>query len=263
MRRRLEVLVLLVALTLGMAHAGWGAAAASGGSSVQSTIPEAPLEALGKKPPLPPLQTESWPGLPPGFSQRSSSDHPAGTFLSALINPIAIFFVLILVGVNLYLAREVAHHCQRPVRAVCAWSLLMPYVVPLVFLMLPDPDESAGAAVASRKSAPLEEVAPAEEAEAGAANAAQGYANATAYFHQSTTRFNKPFFERELMRFMRMTPHATEWLVIRTRQEELWACRIISATQEGLKLVVAANDVWDERELTYFKIVELQVIPAA
>lgn len=236
-----------------------------------STIPPAPLEALGKKSPLAPIQIESWPGIPIGFQQRSANDAPAVTFLSALLSPIAIFFILMAVGVNLYLAREVAHHCQRPVKTVCGLSLLGPYIVPLIFLLLPEPGAAPAVEAAPKKKkaqakaevAAVESPAEAPAAEQAATEHAGGYANATAYFHQSQVRFNKSFCDRELIRFMRMTPHATEWLVVRTRQEEMWACRIASATQDGLTLVVAANDVWDERVLTYFKIVEMQIIPAA
>ena len=220
----------------------------------------APPQEVPPRPPMAAKTVDAWTGMPDGFEPRGKMEHPAGTFWDATFgSPMMLFFLLLAMGVNVYLAREVAHCNRYPAKIVCGLSVVGPFLAPLIFLLLPKGGKRA-------KTVSVQTVPEPASATPQPAPDPQPIAQAdengvVAYYHSSQVKFNRHFFNTELMRFMRAIPSETEWLLARTKRgEELWACRIATVSEETVTLVVAAGNIWDNKVLRMYEIEDIQII---
>jgi hypothetical protein len=234
---------------------------APGAAPTRLALPAAPADELPVRRPLTPLTAGTWRGMPGDFVPISdpNAEHPS--LLGSLVaSPISLFFFLLIHGANFYLAREVADCRLRPRKFICGLAVLVPFIVPLVFMLLPVPESRA---VQPARSRVAESAAfAAAEAEANyqpepVAAAAAPPPAAGGYYHCDQVKFNRNFFTTELMRFNRSVPMG-EWLVVRTKEgQEYWAGRIASADVEKVILSVAVGDVWSDQELRYYQMNEI------
>jgi len=231
------------------------------------SLPPAPADELPERPSLRPLTPDTWRGMPGDFVPLSDPNAKQTSLLGGLFgSPIGIFFYLLILGANFHLAREVADCRRRPRKLVCGLSFLVPFVVPLIFMLLPVPDaKSAPAAVRSRVSeasgnAGSVEVVQEPESQV-ILEESQPQPVFSNYYHRDQVKFNRNFFVTELMRFNRSVPIG-EWLVIRTNNErEYWAGRIVKAEEEVVTFSVAVGEIWNEQALRYYQINEIFIQP--
>ncbi len=197
------------------------------------------------------------------------SDPKAGetSLLGSLFgSPIVTFFYLLILGANFHLAREVADCRRRPRKLVCGLSFLVPFVVPLIFMLLPVPEgKAAPPAVRSRV---MEATANAATQESVQEHEPQVVSEEPVpkpvfsnYYHRDQVKFNRNFFVTELMRFNRAVPIG-EWLVIRTNNErEHWAGRIVKAEEEAVTFSVAVGEIWTDQAVRYYQTNEIFIQP--
>ena len=239
------------------------------GKSVKGfKLPAAPPDKLPKRPSITPLPPNKWRGMPDNFFFFND---PKSMSSSLIKNPIVIFFCLLIFGANFHLSQQVADCRRRPRKLVCGLSFLAPFLVPLVFMLLPVPEgKSAPGAVRSR----VAEASQLVEAEATVQEAIEEsehqeileepvsqpvYSN---YYNRDQIKFNRNFFVTELMRFNRSVPIG-EWLVVRTNNErEYWAGRIVKAEEETVTFSVVVGQIWSEQTIRYYQINEIFVQPA-
>lgn len=220
----------------------------------EAAAPSPPRE-IPARPALTAKTVDAWAGMPHGFEPRGKMEDPTGTFWGAFFgSPIMLFLLMLAMGSNIYLAREVAHCTRHPAKLVCGLSVAGPFVVPLAFLLMP----LGGGRKKTSPAQPVQEAVPLAVQPEPEPQADHG---AAAYYHCSQVKFNRNFFNTELMRFLRMAPSETEWIRVRTKRgEELWACRIASVTEEAVTLVVAAGELWDEKMLRMYEIEDIQIV---
>jgi len=219
--------------------------------------PVPPMRAIPPRPSLTSKTIDVWTGIPDGFLSRGEMDYPAGTIWSAIFSsPIMLFVLLLILGANFYLAREVSHCCRHNTKLVCGLSCIGPYIVPLVFLLI-NRKRNAVESVVEPTVAEPESVQPNIQDEQPPA----GENGLIAYYTHAEVRFNRHFFETELMRFKRMAPSDTEWILVRTKAgKEMWAGRISAVTEESVTFVVATGNVWNDQLVRNFEINEIQII---
>jgi hypothetical protein len=240
-----------------------------GAPPARLSLPAAPADELPVRPPLTPLTAGTWRGMPGEFVPHSDPNADPPSLLGSLFaSPISLFFFLLIQGANFYLAREVADCRLRPRKIVCGLSVLAPFIVPLVFMLLPVPDSRAVPGARSRVAEAAAYAAAEEdenfepEPEPVAAVSAPPPAAAGGYYHRDQVKFNRNFFTTELMRFNRTVPIG-EWLVVRTNEgREYWAGRITNVDMEKITLSVAVGEVWSDQEIRYYQINEIFTQPA-
>lgn len=250
--------------------------------SVGIGLPAAPPDEQPVRPSLAPLAPSSWRNMPKGFvPQSGKSINKQGLAGSLFGSPIMLFFLLLLLGANFYLAREIADCKGRPRGLVCGLSFVAPFVVPLVFVMMPmtagkaaivGPRSRVAEAAEKAKTRSMETAAkpapaarkpnpkPPPEAQPEAqSQPEQPVVNG--YYHRSQVKFNRNFFVTELMRFSRAVP-VGEWMVVRTiAGEEMWAARVTAVNEEGVAFSVAAGEIWADKALAYHQINEIFIQP--
>ncbi len=242
-----------------------GAVAAPGVRAKGLSLPPAPVDELPERPSLRPLTPDTWRGMPDDFSPLSDPNANQTSLLGSLFgSPIGIFFFLLILGANFHLAREVADCRRRPRKLVCGLSFLVPFVVPLIFMLLPVPEgKGAPPAVRSRVAEavanaateqPVPEPEPPETSDPEKPEQQSAFSN---YYHRDQVKFNRNFFVTELMRFNRSVP-VGEWMVIRTNNEqEYWASRIIKVDEEAVIFSVAVGEIWTDQTVRYYQITEI------
>ena len=231
------------------------------------SLPPAPVDELPERPSLRPLTPQTWRGMPGDFVPLSDPNAKQTSLLGSLFgSPIGTFFYLLILGANFHLAREVADCRRRPRKLVCGLSFLVPFVVPLIFMLLPVPDaKSVPAAVRSRVSEASANAGSAEVVQEPKPQVIpeepQSQPVFNIYYHRDQVKFNRNFFVTELMRFNRSVPIG-EWLVIRTNNErEYWAGRIVKAEEEVVTFSVAVGEIWNEQAVRYYQINEIFIQP--
>jgi hypothetical protein len=205
--------------------------------------------------------------MPDDFSPLSDPNANQTSLLGSLFgSPIGIFFFLLILGANFHLAREVADCRRRPRKLVCGLSFLVPFVVPLIFMLLPVPEgKAAPPAVRSRVMEATANAATQESVQEYEPQVVSEepvpkpvFSN---YYHRDQVKFNRNFFVTELMRFNRAVPIG-EWLVIRTNNErEHWAGRIVKAEEEAVTFSVAVGEIWTDQAVRYYQINEIFIQP--
>jgi len=230
------------------------------------SLPRAPADGF-ERPSLRPVTPQSWRGMPVDFMPLSNPIAIQATFLGAFFgSPVGIFFCLLVLGSNFHLAREVADCRRHPRKLVCGLSFLAPFIVPLIFMLLPMPEgKAAPTSVRSRvaesaaKAALVEAVRETEPQVIPEASQAQSVFST--YYHRDQVKFNRNFFMTELMRFNRSVPIG-EWLVVRTNNErEYWAGRIIKVDEEAVAFSVAVGGIWTDQTVRYYQINEIFIQP--
>ncbi|MDP6034950.1 MAG: hypothetical protein QGG55_02800 [Verrucomicrobiota bacterium] len=240
-----------------------GAVAAPGVRAKGLSLPPAPADELSERPSLRPLTPQTWRGMPGDFVPLSDPNAKQTSLFGGLfVSPISIFFYLLILGANFHLAREVADCRRRSRKLVCGLSFLVPFIVPLVFMLLPVPEgKTAPSVVRSRVAEAATNavtVGAVQEPEPQAIpEEPQSQPVFSSYYHRDQVKFNRNFFVTELMRFNRSVPIG-EWLVIRTNNErEYWAGRIVKAEEEVVTFSVVVGGIWTDQTVRYYQITEI------
>jgi len=231
------------------------------------SLPPTPRDELPERPSLRPLTPQEWRGMPDGFQSISSSETRQASLLGSFFkSPIGILFCLLILGANFHLAREVADCRRRSRKIVCGLSLIVPFVVPLVFMLLPVPEGKASStAVRSRVAEAAANVAPMEVARESESHLVDESSETQSvfsnYYHRGQVKFNRNFFMTELIRFNRGVPIG-EWLVVRTNNNrEYWTGRIVKVDEEVVTFSVAVGEVWADQAVRYYQINEIFIQP--
>lgn len=248
---------------------------APGQSAKGFNLPAAPPDKLPKRPSLTPLPPNEWRGMPSDFLFLSDPKTERPSVLRGFFgSPIGILFCLLILGSNFYLAREVADCRRRPRKLVCGLAFIAPFIVPLVFMLLPVPEgKAAPGAVRSRVAKATQLIEAEAAANAAATEAVEEFEHQeileepvsqpvySEYYNRDQVKFNRNFFITELMRFNRSVSIG-EWLVVRTNNErEYWAGRIVKAEEETVTFSVAVGQIWSEQTVRYYQINEIFVQP--
>ena len=223
----------------------------------RARIPVAPMRDIPPRPSLTAKTIDVWTGIPDGFESRGEMKYPTGTIWAAIFSsPIMLFVLLLVFGSNFYLAREVSHCCRHNAKLVCGLSFVGPYVVPLVFLLMDRKKNAVESIIEPAVTEPESAQLDIQDEQPAA-----GENSLVAYYTHTEIRFNRHFFETELLRFKRMAPSETEWILVRTKAGgELWACRISAVTEESVTFVVAAGKIWNDQVVRNFEINDIQII---
>jgi hypothetical protein len=189
--------------------------------------------------------------------------HPRPGMVAGFMTPIGLLMLAVLMLANLYAAYEIAVFRQRPVGVVCAVSLVLPGLGPLLFLGLPTGEagaagvegvaegpQVAGAGAAGRKTTSVVAPKPASGLSLAAMEkpaAASAHAQPQVYTRGENT-FNRRFFETKFPGFFRVVPSEAERdlvIVIKTARNEYVGRRIsrISMNELHLQLQSGNNEV--------------------
>jgi len=82
-------------------------------------------------------------------------------------------------------------------------------------------------------------------------------------FTRDKSTFNRRFMEMKMMNFLKLNPAGNEYLVVKVDDEEYWGRRIAGLSEESMALEVAAQNVWEQREVAYEDIDEIEIRPAS
>jgi len=184
------------------------------------------------------------------------------------------FALLILAGLSAYAGHEIAVFRHRPVKTICALSALLPVIVPLIVLFLPDPAEAHAQAMAEANdrfllgaTATIGTVAddykmsPEEthiEETGTTIGGIDGSVVMECYRH-TEVNFSGQFFSEYFSRFYQTSPAAGQSLVIQT-PEVIYPVHHVSRLEpESLSVVYAQGQEWVEESIDYRLIEEVRV----
>jgi hypothetical protein len=197
-------------------------------------------------------------------------DHRPG-FFTAFLSPIGLLLLTVFMGANLYAAYEIALYRDRPVPMVCAVSLVLPFLGPLLFLSIPSgtppppeesaPEPSAAAAApassfASNPNMPKSSLSIAATDKAGAAAAA----SQPQVFGRGEFTFNRRFIETKFSGFFRLVPTEAEKdlvLVVKGVKQEYIGKRITRISSNEFHMQLLANNT--EVMITFAEIQTITV----
>jgi hypothetical protein len=186
--------------------------------------------------------------------------------------------LLILAGLSAYAGHEIAVFRHRPVKTICALSALLPVIVPLIVLFLPDPAEAhaqamaeandrflLGATAAIGTVADDYKISPEEThiEETGTTTGGIDGSVVMERYQHTENHFSGQFFSEYLSRFYQTSPTAGQSLIIQT-PEVIYPVHHISRLEpESLSVVYAQGQEWVEESIDYRLIEEVRVETSA
>jgi hypothetical protein len=182
--------------------------------------------------------------------------------------------LLILAGLSAYAGHEIAVFRHRPVKTICALSALLPVIVPLIVLFLPDPAEAHAQAMAEANDRFLLGATAAIGTAAAVAGTVEDDYNIPdeetriegiddsvvmeRYLH-TENHFSDRFFSDYFGRFYQASPPSGQSLVIQT-PEVIYPVHHVSRLEpESLSVVYAQGQEWVEESIDYRLIEEVRV----
>jgi len=219
---------------------------------------EIPVEELQKPKPIPITEPD-----------KVSRPEKRPSFFASLVNPVGLLMLIAFLLGNGYAGVEVARFRKKPRVLVGALSVVLPIVVPIVFLSIPahKDEEEEDVPAAGPEAAPTG----AETASPGVARSGLSLSTAAAptapvaasggtqVFKRGDTTFNRRFFESQFAGFFRVVPGPAEKdmvFVVRMGRQELVGKRItrISSSELGLLLLSGG-----EKGIQFANVDEIQV----
>ena len=183
------------------------------------------------------------------------------------LNPGGLFILLLLSGLSAYSGHEIAVFRHRPVKIICTLSALIPVIVPLIVLFLPDPAEAHAQAVAEANdqfligAAPVSGAAAEDHKMLTDETRIEGIDGSVVMerYQNTEIHFSDQFFSEYFSRFYQASPAPGQSLVIQT-PEVIYPVHHISRLElESLSVVYAQGLEWVEESIDYRLIEEVRV----
>ena len=190
------------------------------------------------------------------------------------LNPGGMFALLILAGLSAYAGHEIAVFRHRPVKTICALSALLPVIVPLIVLFLPDPAEAHAQAMAEANdrfllgaTATIGTVAddykmsPEEThiEETGTTTGGIDGSVVMERYQHTENHFSDRFFSDYFGRFYQASPPSGQSLVIQTPEVIYPVHHISKLEPESFSVMYAQGQEWVEESIDYRLIEEVRV----
>jgi hypothetical protein len=185
------------------------------------------------------------------------------SFIGGLMAPAGFLVLGILFFANLYAAFHIAQFRGRPVAMVVGASVILPFLAPIMFLLLPGTDVAAAPvehAAANTEVVSADAKVPGMQSNLGIkSHEKAGPKGAEAQVYKRTeVTFDRRFFETKFTGFFRVVPENSDMiLAVRTAKQEYVARRIsrISGTEVHLQLLRGNTEV----SVPFGEIAEVQV----
>lgn len=190
------------------------------------------------------------------------------SFFAGLLSPAGFMVLGILMLANLYAGFEVALYKGRPVPLVVGLSLILPFIAPIIFLVMPE-SEAARAAAADAGAAPppstdvvsAEAKVPGMQSSLGLKQDAKAPAKSgtdAQVYKRSDTNFDRRFFETKFTGFFRVVPADPDMvLVVKTAKQEYVARRISRISMQEVHLQLLRGNT--EVAVAFGEMAEVQV----
>jgi hypothetical protein len=211
--------------------------------------------------------------------ERLERPTPKPGIATAFITPIGLTLLAVLMLANLYAAFEIALFRQQPVALVCGLSVLLPGLIPLIFLSLPTrvvhgdaeaaagEPEAVGAGQAHAGAKAKTTSFPAARASGLALAAEQKQESASAQtLPQTFTRgdftFNRRFFETKFPGFFRLVPSEAEKdlvMAVKAVRGEYVAKRISRISSNEMHLQLQSGNASAEVMVPFVEIQSVQI----
>jgi len=190
------------------------------------------------------------------------------------LNPGGVVALLILAGLSAYAGYEIAVFRHRPVKTICALSALLPVIVPIVVLFLPDPAEAHSKALADANdrfllepTAPTGtvagdcEISPEETYidESGSNPVVRQGAEVAERYRCAEVSFSGQFFSEYFSRFYQTPPTTSQSLIIQTTETIYTVHHLSKLEPESLSVVYAQGQGFVEETVDYRLIEEVRV----
>ena len=200
---------------------------------------------------------------------------PKPGLAAAFLTPLGLTLLAVLMLANLYAGYEIALFRQQPVGLVCGLSVLLPGIVPLIFLSLParvarSTAEPAGGGAAAEAhgeaKAKTTATVPAAGSARGLSLAAGAKAEAaptnTQVFTRGEFTFNRRFFETKFPGFFRVVPSEAEKdlvMIIKAVRGEYVGKRISRISMNEMHLQLQSGNASAEVMVPFVEIQSVQI----
>jgi hypothetical protein len=195
--------------------------------------------------------------------------------IAAFLTPIGLAILAVLMLANLYAAYEIALFRRQPLALVCGLSVLLPGLVPLIFLSLPTRVEHAHAEAGPEEALAGETVgSPVKATSAFAGKGHQsGLALAAAQkqegggaqpqlYARGEFTFNRRFFETKFPGFFRVVPSEAEKdlvMVIKAVRNEYVGKRISRISSNEMHVQLQSGNASAEVMIPFLEIQSVQI----
>ena len=174
------------------------------------------------------------------------------------------FIAVLVVSLSAWAGREVAVFRNRPVGLVCLLSALFPVIVPVVFLILPEPgDEIEERQLPAYTPAPdvanIEDATHITELDTRMESEVEPSAQVHECYRASETRFSGKFFADYLARFYKEPPEDGRALVLTTEEGAYPVHHISDLSQESMTIVYPSQEGLAETSIPYRHLQEVRV----
>ena len=170
----------------------------------------------------------------------------------------------IIMGLSAWAGYEVAVFRNRPVRLVCLLSALCPVIVPVVFLILPEPgDEIEERQLPAYSLAPdmanIEDATHITELDTRMEPEVEPSDQVHECYRASETRFSGKFFADYLARFYKEPPEDGRALVLTTEEGAYPVHHISDLSPESMTIVYPSQEGLTEASIPYRHLQEVRV----
>ena len=167
-------------------------------------------------------------------------------------------------SLSAWAGREVAVFRNRPVRLLCLLSALCPVIVPVVFLILPEPrDEIEERQLPAYTPAPdmanIEDATHITELDTRMEPEVEPSAQVHECYRASETRFSGKFFADYLARFYKEPPEDGRALVLTTEEGAYPVHHISDLSPESMSIVYPSQEGLAETSIPYRHLQEVRV----
>ena len=210
-------------------------------------------------------------------SNRMERPPTKSGLVAAFITPLGLVILAVLMLANLYAAYEIALFRQQPVALVCGLSIVLPGLVPLIFLCLPTRVEHRHAEAGVEEAVAAEAVgspAKATSAFAGQGHLPQGGLSLVAaqkqegggaqpqMYTRGEFTFNRRFFETKFPGFFRIVPSEAEKdlvIVIKAVRGEYVGKRISRISSNEMHVQLQSGNASAEVMIPFVEIQSVQI----
>ena len=210
-------------------------------------------------------------------SNRMERSPTKPSLVAAFITPLGLVILAVLMLANLYAAYEIARFRQQPIALVCGLSILLPGLVPLIFLCLPTRTEHAHAEAGPEEAVAAESVGVAAKAtssfagkgtapQAGlslaAAQKQEGGGAQPQLYTRGEFTFNRRFFETKFPGFFRVVPSEAEKdlvIVIKAVRGEYVGKRISRISSNEMHVQLQSGNASAEVSIPFVEIQSVQI----
>jgi len=196
--------------------------------------------------------------------------------VSAFITPLGLVILAVLMLANLYAAYEIARYRQQPVALICGLSILIPGLIPLIFLCLPTRVEHRHADAGTEEAVAAETAGSAAKATStfagqgrqsglslAAAQKQEGGGGAQPQmFARGEFTFNRRFFETKFPGFFRIVPSEAEKdlvIVIKAVRGEYVGKRISRISSNEMHVQLQSGNASTEVMIPFAEIQSVQI----